>query len=81
MDPGNRAIAKTSKRKSQNNICTPSLASSQSKLEQKDRGPWDRVLQGEDGTDQLGFEHSERSLLCVWNIWKKTALVLRKLNN
>ena len=31
-------------------------------------------LQGKDGIDQLWVEYLEKLLLCVWNLWKKTAL-------
>lgn len=67
-----QSAERTGKRKSQDNICVPGLASNQSKLEQKDGGLWERSCQRKDGTDQLGAEHLEK-LLCVWNIWKKIA--------
>ena len=73
-----QSTEKTGKRKSQDDIGVPGLGSNQCKLEQKDRGLWDRGLQRPDGTVELGVEHLEKTLLCVWNIRKKIALGTQK---
>lgn len=75
IDPGNRAVNREDWQKEiPGRHCVPGLGSNQCKLEQKDRGLWDRGLQRPDGTVELGIEHLEKTLLCVWNIRKKIAL-------